>query len=207
MKCPRCWVESLKSVIWGLRSKGRNLRAGGGRGGAWRLAARLRASVGVRARAARVEMLARARSGGVGRVRRSARAVAATATAHRQAAVVLAPGVGARRSPPSRLLHQAAQWLARMTNVSLSSLPHAHTGSSPLFRSPAGWGCWGLVWEVRLPATRQSWGIVIDSPGSSVVAFLYRGRQCGFNTKHQSTKATLRIMHTQVFRTLTWPHY
>jgi hypothetical protein len=53
----------------------------------------------------------------------------------------------------------------------------------------------------------KSWGIVIDSPGSSVVAFLYRGRQCGFNTKHQSTKATLRIMHTQVFRTLTWPHY
>ena len=178
MKGPRCWVESLKSVIWGLRSKGRHLRAGGGRGGAWRLAARLRASVGVRARAARVEMLARARSGGVGRVRRSARAVAATATAHRQAAVVLARGVGARRPPPSRLLHQAAQWLARMTNVSLSSLPHAHTGSSPLFRSPAGWGCWGVVGEVR-----------------------------GAAACDEAATTWVRMMHTQVFRTLTWPLY
>ena len=33
----------------------------------------------------------------------------------------------------------------------------------------------------------KSWGIAINSPGNSVVAFLYRGRQCGFNTKHQST--------------------
>ena len=32
------------------------------------------------------------------------------------------------------------------------------------------------------------WGIEFNSPGSSVVAFLYRGRQCEFNTKHQSTK-------------------
>ena len=27
---------------------------------------------------------------------------------------------------------------------------------------------------------REAWGIVIDSSGSSVVAVLYRGRQCGF---------------------------
>ena len=34
---------------------------------------------------------------------------------------------------------------------------------------------------------REAWGIVIDSSGNSVVAFLYRGRQCGFNTQHQRT--------------------
>jgi len=31
--------------------------------------------------------------------------------------------------------------------------------------------------------------VKFDPPGNSIVAFLYRGRQCGFNTKHQSTKA------------------
>ena len=37
----------------------------------------------------------------------------------------------------------------------------------------------------------KTWGIEFNSPGSSVVAFLYRGRQCGLNTKHQTTKSTV----------------
>ena len=35
----------------------------------------------------------------------------------------------------------------------------------------------------------KAWGVKFDPPGNSIVAFLYRGRQCGSNTKHQSTKA------------------
>jgi hypothetical protein len=38
----------------------------------------------------------------------------------------------------------------------------------------------------------KAWGVKFDPPGSSIVAFLCRGRQCGFNTKHQSTRRRRR---------------
>ena len=40
----------------------------------------------------------------------------------------------------------------------------------------------------KVAPDEKTWGVKFDPPGSSIVAFLYRGRQCGFNTKHQSTK-------------------
>ena len=45
----------------------------------------------------------------------------------------------------------------------------------------------GGVGRVLHYTTTRLGGLLDRPPGSSVVAFLYRGRQCGFNKKHQST--------------------